>query len=103
MTEADDCNHHTAEFAQAPDTMLVLGHTLLPLVAATDCPGGRFVELPADLAEAYAAKGFEPLAAADLIRPLDQADTSALHPAELEQISYWRPETIGALLFNHWD
>ena len=26
-----------------------------------------------------------------------------LNSAELEQIAYWKPETIGQIIFNHWD
>jgi hypothetical protein len=27
----------------------------------------------------------------------------SLDHAELEQISYWRPSTVGELIFNYWD
>lgn len=26
-----------------------------------------------------------------------------LNSAEVEQINYWKPETIGQIIFNHWD
>lgn len=26
-----------------------------------------------------------------------------LNPEELEQIHYWKPQTIGEIIFNHWD
>jgi len=28
---------------------------------------------------------------------------SELNSAELEQIAYWKPETVGHILFNYWD
>ena len=30
-------------------------------------------------------------------------DLSALDRAERDQIVHWKPETVGELLFNHWD
>lgn len=26
-----------------------------------------------------------------------------LNSAELEQIAYWKPETVGQIIFNYWD
>jgi hypothetical protein len=30
-------------------------------------------------------------------------DLSALTAPELEQIAFWKPQTVGELLFNYWD
>lgn len=37
--------------------------------------------------------------------PLNQIliKKTELNSAELEQIVYWKPETVGQIIFNHWD
>jgi hypothetical protein len=35
--------------------------------------------------------------------PLSLEYLSSLSKAELEQVSYWKPETVGEVIFNHWD
>jgi hypothetical protein len=35
--------------------------------------------------------------------PLVQVDLSALDRNEHREIKYWKPETVGELLFNFWD
>jgi hypothetical protein len=35
--------------------------------------------------------------------PLRCVDISQLNRAERDQIDYWRPDTLGELLFNFWD
>jgi hypothetical protein len=43
------------------------------------------------------------LPADTLQSPLTAADLSALTPQERDQMAYWQPITVGALLFNFWD
>lgn len=38
-----------------------------------------------------------------LLSPLSSVDTSALSAEEWQHIDYWRPETVGAVLFNSWN
>jgi hypothetical protein len=35
--------------------------------------------------------------------PISLKHLSTLSKAELEQISYWKPLTVGEVIFNHWD
>lgn len=35
--------------------------------------------------------------------PITSEHLSSLSKAELEQISYWRPKTVGEVIFNNWD
>lgn len=35
--------------------------------------------------------------------PLLVEHLSSLSKAELEQVSYWKPMTVGEVIFNHWD
>ena len=43
------------------------------------------------------------LDAATLRTPLNHIDLTALDPAELTQVAYWKPRTVGEIVFNHWD
>ncbi|PSR67685.1 hypothetical protein C8258_14700 [Nocardia sp. MDA0666] len=46
---------------------------------------------------------FEVLSRHDLSRPLAGFDLSELGTAELEQVRYWNPHTLGEVTFNRWD
>lgn len=46
---------------------------------------------------------FEVLSRHDLSRPLADFDLSELGRAELEQVQYWKPHTLGEVIFNRWD
>jgi hypothetical protein len=35
--------------------------------------------------------------------PISLKHLSTLSKAELKQISYWKPLTVGEVIFNHWD
>jgi hypothetical protein len=54
-------------------------------------------------ADAFERGGFRLLDVEELSTPLATADTSELTEAELEQVRYWRPSTVGELMFNWWD
>ncbi|MER6473230.1 hypothetical protein [Streptomyces collinus] len=58
---------------------------------------------PPAWADAFEPGGFRLLNVEELSTPLTAADTSELAEAELEQVRYWRPSTIGELMFNWWD
>ncbi|SNT51426.1 hypothetical protein SAMN05421812_10820 [Asanoa hainanensis] len=96
---------HTVEISLGQQRIAVLRHSTLPLVAFTDPRGDgelalTFVDHP-DLAAAMS--GVPVLSAGQLNAPVSQADLGALGPAEHEQIGYWRPTSVGELLFNFWD
>jgi hypothetical protein len=55
------------------------------------------------LAQILSAAGYQVLPAAELRQPLTSADLSDLSAHEHEQIRYWKPQTVGELLFNYWD
>lgn len=58
---------------------------------------------PAPWAAAFEMGGFRLLDVNELTMSLASADTSELAEEELEQVSYWRPSTVGELTFNWWD
>jgi hypothetical protein len=56
-----------------------------------------------DLAAAFAHTPFRMLGPAELNDPLTDAHLADLPRAELGQIRYWKPETVGQTIFNFWD
>ncbi|MFC7710781.1 hypothetical protein [Micromonospora lupini] len=62
-----------------------------------------FVDHP-DLAAALTnLTDAQPLTAEQLQTNLSQVDLTALSAHEHDQINYWKPTTVGELLFNFWD
>lgn len=61
----------------------------------------RFVELDPTLREAFADLAI--LSPEALRAPLTPPALAELAPAELEQVAYWNPATVGEVLFNLWD
>lgn len=39
----------------------------------------------------------------EMATPLAECDLTGLGDVELAQICFWKPETLGDLLFNRWD
>ena len=54
---------------------------------------------PLPLPQPYYLLGAEELSASCLLPGM----LDALTPAELAQIRYWKPQTVGQILFNFWD
>jgi hypothetical protein len=101
-------NFHTALITSPGTRSTVLCHEVLPVVAfvasppLTGVPLADFTPPPA-WAGTFELSGFRLLDVAELSTPLAEADTSELAEAELEQVRYWRPSTVGELMFNWWD
>ncbi|MEV6690945.1 hypothetical protein AB0M35_05680 [Micromonospora sp. NPDC051196] len=101
-------NFHTVDIACVQHHIAVLRHTTLPLIAfARPHANGdvmvTFVDHP-DLAAALTnLTDAQALTAEQLQTSLSQVDLSALSPHEHDQINYWKPTTVGELLFNFWD
>jgi hypothetical protein len=47
--------------------------------------------------------GWRLLSGQDAERPLSPGSLVKLAQSEVEQVRYWKPATIGEVLFNHWD
>ncbi|MGW5366455.1 hypothetical protein [Actinopolymorpha pittospori] len=99
-------NFHIVDIAHGEHHTAVLRHTVLPLVAFARSAGDSamtFVD-HSDLAAAIAeASDLQVLTTSQLLTPLSRVDLSALDQHERDQISYWKPNTTGELLFNYWD
>ncbi|NYF58605.1 hypothetical protein [Micromonospora purpureochromogenes] len=99
---------HTAVVVRGDRAVAVLRHTVLPLVALARprCAGDADVAFVDDatLAAALAeVSGLRVLSVAQLHTPLSRVDLTALTAEEHAQLAYWKPETLGGLLFNFWD
>lgn len=86
----------------------VLCHEVLSVVAFVAGPpraGAPLTDFtsPPAWADTFELSGFRLLDVDELSTPLAAADTSELAEAELEQVRYWRPGTVGELMFNWWD
>ncbi|MFE9399886.1 hypothetical protein [Streptomyces flavidovirens] len=99
---------HTALITTSSGRSTVLCHEVLPVVAFVASPpqaGASLPEFtpPPTWAAAFEMGGFRLLDVDELSMPLASADTSELAEEELEQVGYWRPSTVGELMFNWWD
>jgi hypothetical protein len=99
---------HTINIAHRQHHTAVLRHATLPLLAfAAPRSDGEttltFLD-DHDLAAAITeVSDLQIMTARQLSTPLTQTDLSDLHPSEHNQINYWKPNTVGELLFNFWD
>lgn len=99
-------NFHSGTIREGDGAHAVLFHAQYPWVAFVDerraCYAGEFKDPPA-WAATLGDFGFTVLSAPVLMSPLTAADTTALSAAEWSQIEHWKPDTLGAALFNSWD
>ncbi|MFI1176712.1 hypothetical protein [Streptomyces melanogenes] len=99
---------HTAVISTSSGRSIVLCHAVFPVVAFVaslpndGAPLPDFIS-PPGWAAAFEVGGFRLLDVDELCMPLASADTSELAGEELEQVGYWRPNTVGELMFNWWD
>jgi len=114
-------NFHTVVIAYDDDQVAVLRHAELPLVAlAEPCPASdsfalqpvhltrsfgaaRFIDRPLITAVITEFSDLRVMSAEELNAPLSRVDLSELSAGEHSEIAYWKPDTVGDLLFNFWD
>ncbi|PWU51621.1 hypothetical protein DLJ47_21025 [Micromonospora sp. S4605] len=101
-------NFHTVDITHAQHHIAVLRHIALPLIAfARPRVSGDLTLTFTDHRDLAAAitnlTDAQFLTVEQLRAPLAQVDLSALDPHEHDQINYWKPTTVGELLFNFWD
>lgn len=97
---------HTAVMRCGELSVAVLGHMHLPFIATAQVPTGRvaFTDNCDDLEEVLRpSDAFRLLTGSELETPIGLIDTSDLDRAERSEIAFWKPETLGELLFNYWD
>ncbi|MBO8202678.1 hypothetical protein JW613_31015 [Streptomyces smyrnaeus] len=99
-------NFHSATIGDRDGTHVALFHAHYPLIAFVGdrrCWYTDEFQNPPTWSTVLTNVGFVVLSAAQLQSPLAESDTSALSATEWCQIKHWRPETLGATLFNSWD
>ncbi len=92
----------------ADQSLSIILHANFPYVAFAqpilrDQTSISFVDYPEAELEFQRFADYTILTAEELGTPVWQVDLSNLGEAELEQIEYWKPETVGELVFNFWD
>jgi hypothetical protein len=98
---------HTAELALASGKVFLVCHAVLPMIAGVLSPGPSFEEIRfCDTLLAgrpWDSRPFSILGMDILDMPIEMADLSLLSSAELRDVRFWEPDTVGQLLFNYWD
>jgi hypothetical protein len=90
------------------ETVDILCNCEYPMVAASRLQDDgstqiTFMDVPG-LAEAMRGVGpFRVLSAEELASPVNAETLQDLDPAEIEQVKYWKPRTVGEVVFNFWD
>lgn len=93
--------------SRASDVWLVI-HKSVPLVAVVDAepvPLGplRIVDWSPLTAEQVRDVGWWLMSSDEGTAQPDQVQLAALDPVEIEQINYWRPQSVADVAFNSWD
>ncbi len=102
-------NFHSALIACEDQSILILGHSIYPIFAiakplehSSQCL--RFIDI--DKVSQIVNDHFPHVTLASaqrLTQKLSGTDLVELDEFELEQVKYWKPETVGELVFNWWD
>ena len=101
-------NFHTIAFGSGDNTAFVLINAHYPVCAFTKefADRGDPIEFSecTELADAFRrVSRFTPIPLAHLQRRPEAEDLAGLDQVEMEQVSYWKPETIAEIIFNYWD
>lgn len=103
----DQRNFLTAQFATPLGEIAALLNQHVPLLgfAVPSRPGKplRFADVR-ELANAFAQLGmYRVLSLSDLQQPITADELARLSPTEIEQVNYWKPTSLGQIIFNAWD
>lgn len=102
-------NFHTAELQMEGTRLFVLGHSNFPVIAFVeqlnhDDQQLRFVDNLNVAGEiSRLCPEVEIGRTSDLSRLITNDDLAVLTVVEQKQVAYWKPRTIGQLVFNWWD
>ncbi|WP_339912222.1 hypothetical protein [Symmachiella dynata] len=101
-------NFRTTEIAIGDENILILLNVHFPYLAMAQVRHVgdltlNFIDVPA-LASAFSAiDRYQVLTADDLAHPINESMVGNLSKAELHQMNYWKPQTMGEVIFNYWD
>lgn len=91
-----------------PAVTLVV-HRVRPVFAVVDAVpddvglGGHVIDWHAEALTRAADLGWHRLTADEAARGVTVSITTELTKAERREIAYWKPRTVGEIVFNHWD
>lgn len=95
-------NYYSIEYVLRGESYFVLLHCHYPFVAfASAAEQINFLDVP--VMSAKYKPYYTVLTKHYLDTPLSSEHLSSLSKAELAQVSYWKPKTVGEVIFNHWD
>ena len=63
----------------------------------------HFIDLPQTHVVLASFSNFYTVSAEELNAPVSHQNLSTLNAVEQAQVAYWKPPTLGALIFNCWD
>lgn len=99
-------NFHLAEVSGFNRLFCVVCNRHFPVVAFVERPvtmsGIRPIDVPS-FAEMMRNSGFEIADVGELERPFGPSDLELLSESERKEASYWKPKTVGQVVFNWWD
>ena len=102
-------NFHTAVLENGNDRLHMLGHSTYPIIAFAEPRESYSCVLVFRDARSIAESLLEMFpdviiaTTAELSKPITNTDLDKLNRAEIEQVKYWKPSTVGELAFNWWD
>ncbi|WP_131724747.1 hypothetical protein [Paenibacillus solani] len=98
-------NFYTYQIGIRTTVFYILLHSTFPFVAfasVVDYSGIKFIDEPEQV-KTILSESYKVLDTNLLNQTLTREDTSRLGRHEQEMIRYWKPETIGEVIFNYWD
>lgn len=101
-------NFYKADFEMpsGPVSLVMNKHyPILAFATAVDAVKIEFIDYPFGIEPLPEGYTVLPAAALDVPVPgsLDKLPSNQLNEGEIEQIKYWKPESVGQILFNFWD
>ncbi|MBQ4898761.1 hypothetical protein KB559_07920 [Paenibacillus sp. Marseille-P2973] len=98
-------NFYTYQIEMRTRVFHILLHSIFPFVAfasVVDYSGIVFMDAPEQV-KTILRESYKVLETKLLNQALTREDTRTLGRHEQEMIKYWKPETIGEVIFNYWD
>lgn len=101
-------NFSVATLSFSSSRVAVLLHAHFPWIAFAEplldhSSTISFIDWPAGVEQFRSCSEYTILTRQRLLEPVSKQDTSKLAAAELKEMKYWRPATLGEVVFNFWD
>ena len=102
-------NFHSAHLDGGETSVAMLGHSTYPIIAFSEHwkhNDGQLRLVDCIRIATELKRMFPHVTVAEsgeLTRKLTESDLALLDEGELDQIKYWKPQTVGEIAFNWWD